>query len=110
MFMKKLITLVAFGLYVGSVAHAGQYSGKIAGLSYYHGLLFIELTAVNRVNSPACATDNRYVFDATVNQANKTMASLVMMAYTLGKTISIVGTGQCQPGWPTESVDYVSIS
>ena len=109
--MKKLIVLVASTLLACNSAYAGQYIGKIAGLSYYRGLLFIELTAVTRVNSPPCATENRYVFDSTVNQANKTMASLVMMAYSLGKTIQIVGTGQCSiGGWPTESVDYVAIT
>ena len=61
------------------------------------------------VGHPACATStNRWVINLAL-PAGQAMASVVLTAYSLGKPITVTGTGACTDWGDTESVLFVAM-
>jgi hypothetical protein len=69
-------------------------------------LMFFNISSLPS-GHPACATNTgRWVINVST-PAGQAMASLILTAYSLGKQITVQGTGACTD-WPdTESVNYL---
>lgn len=68
------------------------------------GRFFFDFTGP-RDQRPACATFNRWVIDATIDQGRAMMA-LMMTAKAQDKTITIYGTGDFRDWADTESIAH----
>jgi hypothetical protein len=69
------------------------------------GLVFFQNGS--RDTRPACATAPRWVIDVSSN-TGQVMASTLLTAYSLGKKIVVVGTGNCYIVGDTETVYYIA--
>jgi hypothetical protein len=69
--------------------------------------LFFFNQSATPAGHPACATAaGRWVINVAT-PAGQAMASVILTAYSLGKPVSVMGTGACADWGDTESVLYV---
>jgi hypothetical protein len=82
--------------------------GKIYNiLSHRQGRLFFEQNGA-RSGAPQCATIARWVIDTTT-AAGQSMAATVLSAWSLGRSVQVVGTNECGTWGDTETADYVQV-
>ncbi len=62
----------------------------------------------SRSGMPSCATaGNRWAFSGN-NGAGQVTMSIILIAYSSGKPLTIIGTGACDVWGDTETVSYIS--
>ena len=82
--------------------------GKIYNIiTNRQGRLFFEQEGA-RSGAPQCATFGRWVID-TATAAGQSMAATVLSAWSLGRSVQVVGTNECSAWGDTETADYVQI-
>ena len=69
------------------------------------GALFINLTTTH--DAPPCGLPNNYRY--AIKGTDKQMVAQALMAYAMGKTIDIYGTGACEAWGDTETVMYLTV-
>lgn len=80
--------------------------GNVSGIVSQDGGKTFFVQSGNRSARPACATADRWVFNLT-NAGGPGMMATILTAYSLGKPVTVLGTGTCDV-WPdTETTYYV---
>ena len=102
-----LVFLLSAGLSNASESQSGHISNILVNAD---GKAFFNQsgTRTSIASCQAASVPNRWAFD--VNTAKgQAMLSLVLSAYSLGKSVQVYGIGECSD-WPdTETVSYVEI-
>jgi hypothetical protein len=106
--MKKLaVGLAAAMIMTASPAEASSVVGKASSiLILANGLVFFNMSGT-RTTSPSCAAGLplRWVFNGAT-AAGQARLSLLLTAYSTGKSLEITGTGACTDWNDTETMDY----
>lgn len=107
--MKKIVIWLA--CVASSFAHAGTQEGQVTqivvrqsdGLHYF----YMSGTAVNRAT---CAEGNTYWMIKDENSVvGKSQLSMLLTAYTSGKTIAVTGAGTCTRWGDGEDLDIIHL-
>lgn len=110
-FRKRSITSIAFIMLPLGATPAMASNSSVGSISivlpHSAGLFFNQ--SGSRTSTPTCHTaGTRWVINTGTPQG-QAMAAALLTAYSLGKRISVQGTGNCSLWGDTESVDYFVI-
>lgn len=100
--------LLCWTLFYPSVAANASNSnpGVVGGVTVQENARAFFSQAGARTARPACATIDRWAF-SLANPSGQGMLAAILTAYSLGRPVSVVGTGTCDV-WPdTETVVYI---
>jgi hypothetical protein len=112
---KKLTSVitVSAACVVPSIASASNSAAGQVTLMYgtnYGSFLFTSTGTRTAVPSCAQGLPTRWAIDVTTT-SGQTMAALLMSAYSMGKTVSVYGTGACPTVEPdAEGVLYLMVN
>lgn len=105
-----------FGLAMSAVAAmtfssqalaSGTSSGVPSNITILNGIVVFTISA-GHGGYPACATTQRWAFDANVASGQATLAAL-LNAYDLQKLINVLGTGTCSAWADSETVYFLAL-
>lgn len=102
--------ILPLALALAPAAHAGTQEGKIDSIAARtsDGLLIIELTGAAS-QKPQCATHSYWMIKNENSTIGKQQLALLMAAQFSGKTVAIVGTGDCTRWRDGEDIEYVVV-
>jgi hypothetical protein len=105
--LAQLSVLFAFGVLCAGPAAASDYNAGLISnvLSLNNGMIFFNQSGA-RGATPTCATQQRWVINATTIQG-QAMLSALLSFEARGRQISVHGTGACSDWGDTESVSYI---
>jgi hypothetical protein len=104
----SLGVLLAFSLSAWGGTYSGTINAVSADNSVTGGWYFVYTGAIS--GSPSCATDgNRFVIDPTTPKG-QAMIATVLAAFSLGKSVNIVGTGDCSVEGSDEALRYIIVN
>ena len=108
--MKKFfsITLLSAIVFSSASVFASDSSGLIVGPLVQEGIFMFAAGTHNK--KPACSTvGDAWAFDAN-NSAGRSMQALIMLAYALGKSVTVIGSGDCKAWGDRERPAYVYVN
>jgi hypothetical protein len=106
-FLGLAMSAVAAMTFASQALASGTSSGVPSGITVQSGIVMFTISAGHGSN-PACATTQRWAFDANVAAGQATLSTL-LNAYSLQKLVNVLGTGTCSV-WPdSETVYFVSL-
>jgi hypothetical protein len=88
-----------------------QTGGKVTiiAVDNYGGPAAFQVTGGSRTTKPACATDDLWTIVNPATDNAKMLYAAILTAYSLGKQVTVVGTGACDPANPVrETVAYIN--
>jgi len=104
--MKKLILIMFLGYSISSYAGTAS-NGVFSTIHFMSDGSIIAYTSGARSDVPPCAINqpSRFILDGTT-AGGKVQASGLLSAYTTGKQVKIIGTGDCLVRSDTETINY----
>ena len=106
--MKRSILIFTAGIFAAGAASAGTADVGNPNNPYFmsNGVVLFWTNGA-RSNVPACGQGiaQRFAINGAT-AAGKVQAAALLTAYSLGKKISVIGTGDCQVWSDTETVNY----
>ncbi len=86
---------IMFTMAFATPALAGDQSGNVVNIGGDGGNPFVFTVSGTRTSRPACATDNSWAIPSQPTANAQGLLSLVMTAFSAGKTIIVHGNGGC---------------
>jgi hypothetical protein len=100
-FKFMIIATAAFTLMFSNTSFAGSASGKVLQLAPTSAMFTFVLSTFS-TGAPACATvTNHFAIDVSTTQG-QSLAAALMVAFSSGYTVDIVGTNSCNAGQANE--------
>ena len=106
--VSAAILMAIQGLFLSAAAFASEQAGTV---NYYtiarQGTSALLVTG-SRTSVPACATDVAWSLDGSTSNGAQ-LSAAIMTAKATRQSISVTGTGTCDPSFPTrEMVAWIS--
>ena len=103
--MKELkIAIAALAAAISFSASSGTGSGKVTGIIIVPGAVIF--TVESPLNIPACSSAGEYAIDGSTSDGKNTLA-FVLSAASQGRSVSVMGSGNCSLLAGRETVLYV---
>lgn len=102
------VTLLSAIAFASLPAFSGDSNGLISNPLVQDGVFMFGAGTHNK--KPVCSTvGDGWAFDANVS-AGRSMQALIMLAFALGKPVTVIGSGDCKAWGDRERPAYVSIN
>lgn len=108
--MKQWMALLTATVFAAGGAQAGSAAAGNLNNPYFmgNGVLLIPTDGA-RSGTPACATESyRFAINAST-PAGKVQAAGILTAFSMGKKVVFIGTGDCLLWGDTETVNYFQV-
>lgn len=105
-FMKKLLSILFVWVAMANVAFAGNSNGQVTHVMA-HASEIIIFEAGSHTGKPACSTSGEGWALSLSTNSGRAMYALILMARAQGKTINVLGTGNCSAWGDRETPVYI---
>ena len=104
----KLIIVISAAIFIANPAHAGLQEGIITNVSIRASdhLIYFEMAGTT-ATKPACAKNSYWIIQDENSLTGKQQLTSILLAWSMGKVIRIVGAGTCLRWHDGEDVDMV---
>jgi hypothetical protein len=106
-FRHSVLALVAFVALATPCAHAGTSQGLVTKTIAHTGDI-IMFTAGPHSGQPACAGAGDWALSLST-PTGKAQYALLLVAYSLGKSVTVVGTNACTAWGTLETPAYITM-
>ena len=104
------ILLAALAATFSSQCWASQHDGTIQSYTLARMGSGAMIVSGSRTAVPVCATDLAWSVDGSTNNGAQLVAA-IMTARATGRSVTVVGTGTCDPNFPTrEMVNWIQFN